>query len=249
LKSTWRNIAVVFGCLIGLALLFVSWVNSTREAGRRQQCANNLKQLGTALLNYDTVHRHFPPLYTTDKTGTPLHSWRTFLLPYLERANEFYQLRLDEPWDSLNNKPLTRIDVYGLFRCPSDTKAGQYHTNYVAVVGPGTAWQGGKGLTTDDIKDDPHDTILLIELKDSGIRWAEPRDLDLSNLPPGITKDNLLKSLSNHKGGFHALFADGHVELIPVTIPWADFEAMLTIAGGETVDRSKWEFSYQEGLN
>jgi prepilin-type processing-associated H-X9-DG protein len=110
----------------------------------------------------------------------------------------------------------------------------------VAVAGPGTAWHPSRGLAKAEIKDNPHDTILVVELKNSGIGWAEPRDFDLSNLPPGITKDNLLKSLSNHKGGFHALFADGHIEFIPDTIPWRDFEAMLTIAGGETVDRSKW---------
>jgi prepilin-type processing-associated H-X9-DG protein len=77
-------------------------------------------------------------------------------------------------------------------------------------------------------------------MRNSGIAWAEPRDLDLSNLPPGLTPQNLLNSITNHPGVIEVLFADGHVEPIPTTIPWADFLAMLTIAGGETIDRSKW---------
>ena len=64
--------------------------------------------------------------------------------------------------------------------------------------------------------------------------------MDLAHLPAGITKQNLLHALSNHAGGFNATFADGHVEFIPEDIPWTDFEVMLTIAGGEKVDRDKW---------
>jgi prepilin-type processing-associated H-X9-DG protein len=45
----------------------------------------------------------------------------------------------------------------------------------------------------------------------------------------------------NHISEFHALFADGHVESIPNTIPWSEFVAMLTIAGGETIDRTIWK--------
>jgi prepilin-type processing-associated H-X9-DG protein len=102
------------------------------------------------------------------------------------------------------------------------------------------AWSVPGGAKLSDITDRPENTILLVEMKNSGIKWAEPRDLDLNNLPPGITKQNLLHSLSNHAGGFNAVFADTHVEFIPETIPWADFEALLTVAGGEKMDREKW---------
>jgi prepilin-type processing-associated H-X9-DG protein len=250
MESSHRKVAVSIGFLVAAALLvyflisgmssLVPAMNSSREAARITICANNLQQIGTALRNYETIKGHLPPVYSVDDSGKPLHSWRTFLLPQFERESVFKQLHLNESWDSPSNKQFAQADVYGVNRCPSDTQSGTYDTNYVAVIGPGTAWQPGKGLIMQEMKDDPHDTILVVELKSSGIRWAEPRDLDLSNLPPGITKDNLLKSLSNHGGGFHALFADGHVEFIPNTIPWQDFEAMLTVAGGETVDRSKW---------
>jgi len=107
-------------------------------------------------------------------------------------------------------------------------------------VGPGTIWRADQGVKPSEIKDGMTDTILLVEMGNSGIKWAEPRDLDLNNLPAGITKQNLLHALSNHAGGFNAVFADGHLEFILETISWEDFMAMLTIAGGETVDRSKW---------
>ena len=192
-----------------------------------------------ALQAYEKDHGSLPPAYTADATGKPLHSWRTLLLPYLEQEALFKKLRLEEPWDSPNNLSATQFQEV-LYECPSDTTLGPYDTSYVAIIGPGTIWSVKGSTNRSDITDDPRDTILFVEMHNSGIKWAEPRDLDLNNLPPGITKQNLLHSLSNHAGGFNAVFADGHVAFIREDIPWADFEAMLTIAGGEKVDRDKW---------
>jgi prepilin-type processing-associated H-X9-DG protein len=79
-------------------------------------------------------------------------------------------------------------------------------TDYVAIVGPNTAWPRAKGSKLSDFKD-PSKTILVVEVTNSGISWAEPRDLSLEVIAKGI--------LSNHVGGFDAVFADGHVEFIP----------------------------------
>ena len=162
-------------------------------------------------------------------------------MPLIEEGKLFSQYHGDEPWDSANNKSVTTNQLR-IYQCPSDTGTVDHDadTSYVAIIGPGTAWPAGQGIQWSDIKDNPADTILLVEMKDSGIAWAEPRDLDLNNLPPGITQQNLLQSLANHPVFFHALFADGHVDDIPDTISWSEFMALLTIAGGETVDRSKW---------
>ena len=54
--------------------------------------------------NYEAQHGCFPPAYSVDKDGRPLHSWRVLLLPYLDEEELYKQLRLDEPWDSPHNK-------------------------------------------------------------------------------------------------------------------------------------------------
>jgi hypothetical protein len=124
-------------------LLILAMFLPAMEMGRsrpRPPCQNNLRQIAIALLNYQNEKGYLPPPYVSDADGKPLYSWRVLILPYLERRDIFEQWKLDEPWDSPNNKPLS--DIYlDTFRCPSDVSDGTKKplTNYVAVVGPGTA--------------------------------------------------------------------------------------------------------------
>ena len=65
-------------CITGLLIaLFLPAVRNTRPTTQRIQCANNLKQISLAMHNYLDVNESFPPAYTVDAEGRPLHSWRT----------------------------------------------------------------------------------------------------------------------------------------------------------------------------
>ena len=57
---------------------------SPRGPSYRNACRNNLKQLALAMHMYHEQHGSFPPAYVADENGTPMHSWRVLLLPYLE---------------------------------------------------------------------------------------------------------------------------------------------------------------------
>jgi prepilin-type processing-associated H-X9-DG protein len=226
------------GCVASMVFLLLAPVGMDEHARNRVSCPNYMKQLGLALLNFADKHQTLPPAVVFDSRGLPMHSWRTLILPEIEEGTLYATYHFDEPWNGPRNRTVTQVEVRD-FQCPED-KPKPFETSYVAIIGPGTAWSVPGGAKLSDITDGPENTILLVEMKNSGIKWAEPRDLDLNNLPPGLTKQNLLHSLSNHAGGFNAVFADAHVEFIPETIPWTDFEALLTIAGGEKVDRSRW---------
>src|SRR5215218_9186216 len=66
---------------------------------------NNLKQLALAWHNFEAVNGHLPP-NQTDKKGKALLSWRVQILPYIEELPLYQKFKLDEPWDSENNKKL-----------------------------------------------------------------------------------------------------------------------------------------------
>src|SRR5262245_40841618 len=71
-------VLVVFCGGAGVALLLPA-VQAAREAARRAQSSNNLKQIGLALHNYHSVHNTFPPAVVTDASGKPLYSGRVLL--------------------------------------------------------------------------------------------------------------------------------------------------------------------------
>ena len=93
-------------------------VGAAREAARRAQCTNNLKQIGLAMHNYVAAHNNaFPAPALPGKDGKPALSWRVALLPYLEQQSLYDRFHLDEPWDSPHNKALIK-EMPAVFTCP-----------------------------------------------------------------------------------------------------------------------------------
>ena len=119
----------VFGCLFTIAL-FLPAVRSAREAARRAQCTNNLKQIGLALFNYEDIQGRLPAAAIADKDGRPLLSWRVAILPYLECSSLYSKFHLDEPWDSPSNLALLE-SMPLVYACPSDKARKPGMTGYL----------------------------------------------------------------------------------------------------------------------
>jgi 5'-3' exonuclease len=102
---------------VAVALLLPA-VQAAREAARRMQCTNNIKQIMLAMHTYHDAHKCFPPVMTADKNGKPLHSWRVLILPFIEQQALYSQIRLDEPWDSEYNSRLHDMNIQ-TYQCPS----------------------------------------------------------------------------------------------------------------------------------
>ena len=241
---TWIELLVVLVIIGVLVLLLLPVVETARPASQCMQCANNLKQLGLAMHNYHDEYGCLPPAYVADENGKPMHSWRTLLLPYMEQKALYDQYNFDEPWDSPANQVVVG-SVIDCLRCPSaksNLASGQplpeNRTCYVMITGPGMFSEGENCVTTKDIADGTSNTIMIVEIRNSDIAWAEPRDLRADELW-GINNesDERPSTLgSEHHGGMNVLICDGSVRFMPATITPERLRALLTIAGGEKAE-------------
>jgi prepilin-type processing-associated H-X9-DG protein len=213
-----------------LVALLLPAVQSAREAARRAQCVNNLKQIGLAMHNYLSANNTFPKPAITDKDGKPLLSWRVAILPYLEQQELYNKFHLDEPWDSPHNKALIN-EIPPTYVCPSRANVEPGTTTYQVFVGKGAFFEKDQGTPIAGITDGTSNTIMVVEATDA-VPWTSP-DSDLEFDPDA--KPSLYGAGSPHPGGFNALFGDGSVRFIKNSIAVQVFRALITRAGGEVI--------------
>ncbi|MCP4096867.1 MAG: DUF1559 domain-containing protein [Planctomycetaceae bacterium] len=141
-------VIAIIGILIGMLLPAVQQV---REAARRTQCANNMRQLALAAHNFESAHRHFPDSAASSLEGYSLIS-KT--LPFVEQGNlqsliDFNQNLLSgRPWaPSLNPMYTAVVDKrIPVLECPSDDGDANYEEN--GVVWAGSNYFGNSGTAT-----------------------------------------------------------------------------------------------------
>lgn len=117
-------VIAIIGVLVGLLL---PAVQAAREAARRMQCSNNLKQIGLAVHNYADTHKRFPPGNITDGNccSVPSHTvWSVAILPFIEQGNLNARYDPTQPMESAVNSFL-RQQKMPSYNCPSDPIAGQ----------------------------------------------------------------------------------------------------------------------------
>lgn len=123
-------VIAVIGILVSLLL---PAVQAAREAARRIECTNNLKQIGLALQNYESAHRTFPPGFISRVTGTwpgggndpipeagPGWSFLAMILPQLEQGSLHSTIQFHLPITAAANQSARSTRVAG-YECPSDT--------------------------------------------------------------------------------------------------------------------------------
>ena len=222
---------IIVGILIALLL---PAVQAAREAARRMQCVNNMKQIGLALHTYSAVYNSFPPVYTTDEDGNPLHSWRVLLLPFMEQVVLYDQIHLDEPWDSEYNIQF-HSQIVSVFCCPSSSDEMIGRTDYSVVVGEETPFRAtGTASKLGDITDGASNTIFLVERK-KPVCWMDPtQEITFEQACQGINvSENGIGS--NHTGGVNVCIFDGSVSYISDTVDLDTLRATFTRSGGESV--------------
>jgi prepilin-type processing-associated H-X9-DG protein len=226
--------------IVGAGILVpLIWIASLalREAFHeswRSQCAGNLRRLGAAMLEYQEAHTQFPAPASIGREGRQLLSWRVAILPQFGYQSLYEKFHLDEPWDSPHNRTLL-AEMPPEFRCPAAAGRGPGETGFVVIVGPETdAYNINTPFTPThgaDIRHITHgtsNTFLVLET-DRSIPWTMPDD---AHWTEGGAAPRLA---SPHAGGSHALFADGSVRFIKVTVSLQTLVMLLTMNGGEVI--------------
>jgi type II secretory pathway pseudopilin PulG len=159
---------VVIAIIAVLIALLLPAVQSAREAARRAQCSNNLKQIGIAMHNYHDTVGSFPTSFwrtqngpggaptTPDWPGFHRASWLTMILPYLEQGNVYNSVNFRVPisnsqgaisFDAIQSTAL--MSPIATFMCPSDpSPALSRYTRVdtgVGYFGPNDGRNGGSG--------------------------------------------------------------------------------------------------------
>lgn len=121
---TLVELLVVIAIIGVMVSLLLPAVQAAREAARRMQCSNNLKQIGLALHNYESTHRVFPAQSWGPRPGVHFNarrgSWFTAILPMVEQTSLADLYSWQHNWHDPENAVAVNSDV-PTFRCPSAT--------------------------------------------------------------------------------------------------------------------------------
>lgn len=146
---TLLELLVVIAIIGILVALLLPAIQSAREAARRSQCANNVKQIGVAMHHFEDTFGYLPPGGLSGGTQTeahrvlnvPIHvqhGWTVWLLPFLEQQGVRDLYRPDADWrDPVNQQ--ARENVIGTLLCPSAPRTSRLVSFTSSTFGPVTA--------------------------------------------------------------------------------------------------------------
>lgn len=209
-----------------IALLSPS-VRRSLEPARRTQCRNNLRQIAIAIHLYHDTYGAFPPAYTVDADGKPLHSWRTLILPYLDQQPLYNQIDLSKPWDDPANSEAYQTEI-DIFRCPSAVSEPN-QTTYLAVVTPDSCIRPTEPTSLEEVTDGASETLLAIEVAaEHAVHWMTPVDAD-EQIVLGFGTETEV----SHQGGTHVLMVDASVVFLSGSTEASVRRAMISAAGDD----------------
>ncbi|PHR98005.1 MAG: hypothetical protein COA78_26680 [Blastopirellula sp.] len=200
---------------------------AARTAARRMSSTNNLKQIALALHNYHDTYQTLPPAYFADEDGTPQHSWRVIILPFLEQNDLYDQYDFDQPWDSPANKQVLN-QMPDVYNNPNSVAAAvdPTATTYQAISGTNTVFDGTQPISFAAVTDGLSNTVWMVENYGRPVPWTKPVDISPADYIAGKPFNG------NPMGGINVGFADGSVQFFPNDTPKNKLEATATINDG-----------------
>ncbi len=249
------NLRVLHVVLVAFVLLIVGSVlivavGKVREAANRTQCANNLKQVGLAILNYQDTYGRLPPAGRIN-ANLPVEKrlgWLYLVVPFVESSNLYREFDQDQAWDSEKNRVIPLTFCHLVYHCPSypdrppDSKF--IPTHYLGISGLGAdaatlPFEDPKAgffgyerkLKEEDIKRGFSNTLAVVETAWATGAWTAALDTVRGLDPDGSPYFGVPQQFGgNHPGGANVLFVDGSVRFLESSFDSQTLERMATIA-------------------
>ena len=166
---TLVELLVVIAIIGILVALLLPAIQAAREAARRSQCLNNMRQSGIAIANFESSKKRFPfgatQRYGNDeKTGSPftgdptMYSWVSSIMPFVEEASLYDNVEWEIPLGVRNaqSPPDTSHHIpFETYKCPTDERVGITNNwygargNYAGNAGVGFIWMNDTSPTQD----------------------------------------------------------------------------------------------------
>ncbi len=231
-----------------LVALLLPAVQQAREAARRSQSKNNMKQIGLALHNFHDTFNHFPAgTVKNDDLGVEERlSWMVSILPYMEQAPLYNQIDMKEGHESATNSPLL-MNAIPTYMNPS-VPAFPGATHYVGIGGITEDGPTAKlpsqiagmfgydrEVSFRNITDGTSNTFMVAESNGATGAWGQGGSATIRS----FTQQPYIKGPDGiggpAVGGAHFLFGDGSVRFVSENIDGRTLEALSTIQGGEVI--------------
>lgn len=232
-----------------LTALLLPAVQQAREAARRSQSKNNLKQIGLAMHNYHDSYEYFPSgtVENADLEVDQRLSWMVSILPFIDQVELYNQINQDEGCTSETNQPLLETPII-TYMNPGYSADG-FPTHYVGIGGL-TADGPTAKLPSEiagffgydrktrirDITDGTSNTVMVAESNGLSGPWGQggPATVVPFTQQPYINGPDGVGG--PFRGGCHFLMADGSVRFVSENIDPSVVEKVTTIQGNEVVD-------------
>ena len=240
--------------LAAIVFAIFHYSQMVRQDARLIQTNHCFRQIGFALKNHSCQCGHLPfPVRHADGTNfayaegddpaaKELYSWRFSIIHNI--ASYKMDAVFDQSWNAPANTPWRTVpqpyaydgwgNGMGDRRVPASIPT---NTCAFAITGPGTAFGDGNTDKPRSLDEIDGDTILVIEVRNSGIHWMEPGDFDIQTMPKTINDSSGLGISSAYGSGFHVVFADNTVWYLRNDVPFDQLAMFFTVDGAKANDR------------
>jgi len=213
--------------LIGLCVLLFTTMTgcSPLSSEEYKKYANeNLLVIGMGFHGFNARYESLPS--TTMPGAKHPVSWRVQLLPYVDQEALYKQYKLDEPWDSENNKKLIPLMPI-TYELPGF--AAEKGKTFLRVFqGKETFFPPNEKTNIVDATDGLFNTLFVVEAAEA-VEWTRPDDL------PYDPKKPLAKLGNRYGDGTLALFGAGNIRMIPKSVDESTWRLLIEKADGKPV--------------